>query len=360
MKAYMQFTLTIISIVLLLPILPLNSEINNPEFYVDLLISDVASERITAYNSLVEIGEDAIPVMLGKDWNENGLYFEICPRIIHDIGDPALQPLSEILQEAINSGEYCGTTIQIKGLYSLFCFTEMGPDAVETLPIILEALNSNFAPSFACEAIEAINLATPAVIKGLLDKLNDDILTASAAILALGTITEPNNEEVISALIQLFNEGTNEFLTIELAYALYKLDYNKEDMLQIIIDQFEDKSNISNRIFAIYALARIGDENSLDLLKNSLYSTEEHIKFVIMHGIRRYYQADETIDILTGVLSDEDRNVVMLAAMYLGWYGPEAINSLAELEYIYENWESQNMQESDLTYLEEAILLISG
>ena len=355
----MQFTLTIISLVLLFPILPLNSEINSPEFYVDLLLSDVASERITAYNSLVEIGEDAIPVMLGKDWKENGLYFEICPMIIHDIGDPALQPLGEILQEAINSGDYSGNLIQRKGLYSLLCLTEMGPNAAETLPIILEALNSNFAPSFACEAIEAINLATPAVIQGLLDKLNDDILTASAAILALGTITETCNEEVTSALIQLFNEGTNEFLTIELAYALYKLDYKKEDMLQIIIDQFEDKSNNSNRVFAIYAIARIGDENSLELLKNSLYSTEEQLKSVIMHEIRRYYQVDEIINILNGALSDEDDSVVIMAAIYLSWYGQEAKKSLAELEYIYENWESKNIQETDLTYLEEAILLIS-
>ncbi len=325
------------------------------------LDADSATDRVEAYNGLVEMGEESIPALLESPWANHKRLTLYAPRIIKEIGAEAAEPLMSALREGLNSPAPKDSDALLLTGDALIGLGAIGPEAAEAVPLILEALDSPGGLGMvACQTLEEIQPRSEEVKLALLESLDGaDVLVVSYAAFALGSVAEPGDQEVIDNLITAMDNDEFGLHTMPFTYALYTMGWEQVEMFRIIEDCFTNVSSSCARSSALMALIRIGDSRSVALLRESILDENDILRHLALCELQRIGPSPQVVEILIKTLSDADPNMRVWAAYILGVFGPEARIALPELESLMDQGNSEGFDNEMLSAVEEAIILIS-
>jgi hypothetical protein len=313
--------------------------------------------------ALIELGKrdpgDVIPLV-----DEEVRYSDDYSVLIKKWRIDALPALIEIIKEQIPTEETMMRHHIGKLDNALLGITLIGPDAIDTVPMLLDLMEKLKAIEqsyhYVCRALVAIGNKSPEVLDALMKNFEDEktIYDNDSTCYALGELAEPGDEEVIAAIIHYIDRaqsvygGRISYCELYARVALYKLGWEQNENFRIIRDCFYDEDCSS--VDSASALARIGNDESISILHECMLENINADNFTaesMMGYISSIGPKPEVKEYLTEVLylPPMEDDIRLKAMWYLSSFGADSrdvlpimvdfyshyVNSTGNVDYMY-------------------------
>jgi len=296
--------------------------------YINTLNLPEPEDRITALNTLGQIGPDAttvVPALIKALEDDDSEVRKRAAWAIGQIG-PGAKDAVPALIEAFRDEN---TVVRWNAVEAL---KHIGAEAVPTLIETLKGDNATVR-WYTVEALEQIGPGAKDAVVTLMEALNnrnEDERVRFSAVRALGKIGPGAKDAVVTLIDALNNRNGDERVRWSAGWALGQIGPDARDAVPSLIEAFSDEGKCNYRWTITEALGKIGLD-AVPALIEALKDDGERVRWNAAEALGYVGpDAKEAVLPLIEALMDDNKNVQRNAAKALVEIGPVAIPTLCE------------------------------